>query len=327
MTVRVRLPRTPTPRPKVSGNVLRREQRRNADRKRKLRELKRQQHEEEQKLRRLAAVEAAKVRKRQLAVAARRRRATLKLVDEKVQAKVEALKDELMSIFQERFEHLKENLEDTLDSKIKQIQRPPQRRRKKKRIAPPPTLPVPDPTVPPVPAPTVPVPAPTVPVPVPTPPVPAPMVPVPVPTPPVPAPTPPVPAPTVPVPTPAPPAPVRTLLGPPSQRAPTRPVVPTGFTSNRVPTPIISPFVGGLHSYPPMHHQSLRRPRNVRRKLWLRDTSDEDEDVDNDVFCYEEMEMLRDQAAHAHKRRVKRALGRLASGPISQRRRHDSAYR
>ena len=84
MTVRVRLPRTPTPRPKVSGNVLRREQRRNADRKRKLRELKRQQHEEEQKLRRLAAVEAAKVRKRQLTVAARRRRATLKFVDEKV---------------------------------------------------------------------------------------------------------------------------------------------------------------------------------------------------------------------------------------------------
>ena len=218
-----------------------------------------------------------------------------------------------MSVFQEHFEHIKENLEDTLgskleslDTKLKQIQRPPPRRRKKKRIVPLPTPPV----------------SATTPVPTPIPPVPAATAPVPAPTPPVPAPTP--------APTPAPPAPVRTLLGPPVHRAPTQPVVQMGFSNNRVPTPIISPYVGGLHSYPPIRHQHQSRRTHVlpvRRKLWLRDSSDEDEDVvrvGNDTF-YEEMELLRDEAAH--KRRVKRALGRLASGPISKRRRRDTTYR
>ena len=286
LTVRVRLPTTPRPPPKSSEKATRNEQLR------RKRARERANREQQEQLRQIAAGEAEKVRKRQQAANTRRRRATIKIIDEKI--------DNLRAELEEKFEHMKENLEDTVVNQMKRMRKifAAERRRFFKKVkgggggcgGNPPPVP------PPPPAPTPPVPAPA-----PAPPIPAPA-PVPVPTPPAPAP---VPALTV-IPTPAA-VPVLSLHGGHHRHTPVMYTPNSARAASRTPTPIIQHY-GGLHSYPPIRHGS-RRQQDVRRKLWLDETTDED--------YYEEM---------LHNRRVKRALNRLASTPAAQRRRLDPDY-
>ena len=74
------------------------------------------------------------------------------------------------------------------------------------------------------------------------------------------------------------------------------------YSDSRTPTPVVSRY-SGLHSYPPV------RRHGARRQLWVDETTDDD--------YFEEM---------LHNRRVKRALNRLATTPIAQRRRLDPDY-
>jgi len=344
--------RVPTPRPaRAAASKSQQRLKRNNTRQKK-RESARQQQLRREAAQRRVAEEAAIQRKKQQAYDARRRRYVKGIIN----AQVEEMKETLTNDFQERFEHMKENLEDLMDQKIKAIQRQPPvpRRKKKKRLPPPPRTrsrsksvpphadaaspprPVPEPT-PPVPKPTLPPPAPEPTLPPraaePTPFVSAPATTVAVPkkTPavtmlatfakstPFPIPTPPVQNQNAAIPTPAPPMPM--MMGVDQAQRMGTPVVQMGF-------PHQTPFVNRtVHSYPPQTTTVIHRRVPVRRKLWV-SPSEDDDDVVLDNGLYEDMlhrdSRHRDRDRRRHKRRVKFALERLGSFHNSKRRRHSS---
>ena len=329
--------RPPTPRPPLAASSTSKQksknQQRNCQRK-KQRELAKLQRKRQLEKEKKLAEEAAKERRKQQANDARRRRYVTKCVKDRV----EELKQDLTGVFQEQLEHMKENLEDLIDQKIKSAQPPaPPRRKKKKRgrvstNRPRPTFdgradaasPTPMETPPapaPAPAPPVPAPAPAPPVPAPAP---APPVPAPAPTPPVqvPASTP-TPAPPVPPPAPAIGVPTwatNPFLAPVPAPAPPVATSSTAIIPTRVGTPMLlppavtsfrSPSFGTLHSYPPQQ----RMP--VRRQLWI-PREDDHRVVDEELY----EQVMRDR----HKRRVKRALQRLGALDTPKRRRRDDDY-
>ena len=123
--------RPPTPRPLAasSSSKQHKNRQRNSQRKRE-RELAKLQKKRQLEKEKKVVEEAAKERRRQQANDARRRRYVTKCVN----GRVEELKNNLTGVFQEQFEHMKENLEDLIDQKIKSAQpSSPPRRKKKKR--------------------------------------------------------------------------------------------------------------------------------------------------------------------------------------------------